>query len=373
MSTLPNLTKTLLLSLSFLLLTGCNNNSQTDTRVNSVSSISSSPIIPSQANLTSPTSGNQITSSQVNSAPSTSSSQTTSPQITVTLEDTKGLKNLVLTVDKTTLNRDENTTVKVIARYEDGTSKDLTDKVEWIVNPKGSVAVTQKTLIAKKDNQTTMQAKLGDMLSNSMNLNITWTVNGHVLPAEPDETLNNSTLLGIDSNSNGVRDDVERWIYETYDEYIPCHYEDYDHIMPDGSIFEASREVCEETAIPYHPIVRATAMQHARAVQIIIQEPKKAKVNKTYKILDAAQDCEITINVSHKKRIYQGKEYQAIQKSSFKEGNGLVAKLFNTGQRARAYSEYNYNLSGGVYRLTTNEEALEQCSQEVKELLQELK
>ena len=33
-------------------------------------------------------------------------------------------------------------------------------------------------------------------------------VNGYLLPPEPDEQLNNATLLGIDSNDNGVRDDV---------------------------------------------------------------------------------------------------------------------------------------------------------------------
>ena len=110
------------------------------------------------------------------------------------------------------------------------------------------------------------------------------------LPPEPDPKINNSTLLGIDSNNNGVRDDVERWIYETYDEYIPCTYEDYDHIMPDGSIFEASRKVCEENPIPYHPIVRAVAMQGARAAQIIIQEPEKAKETKKLLNIQAKLD-----------------------------------------------------------------------------------
>ena len=42
------------------------------------------------------------------------------------------------------------------------------------------------------------------------------TINGHILPPEPDPKINNSTLLGIDSNKNGVRDDVELWIYKNY-------------------------------------------------------------------------------------------------------------------------------------------------------------
>lgn len=37
-------------------------------------------------------------------------------------------------------------------------------------------------------------------------------INGHAVPPEPDPTLNNSTLEGMDVNANGVRDDVERVI-----------------------------------------------------------------------------------------------------------------------------------------------------------------
>jgi hypothetical protein len=42
-------------------------------------------------------------------------------------------------------------------------------------------------------------------------------INGISVPPEPDPTANNATLAGIDSNSNGVRDDVERKIAEKSD------------------------------------------------------------------------------------------------------------------------------------------------------------
>ena len=42
-------------------------------------------------------------------------------------------------------------------------------------------------------------------------------INGFTLPPEPDPVINNSTLLGIDSNNNGVRDDVERVIVKEVD------------------------------------------------------------------------------------------------------------------------------------------------------------
>lgn len=36
------------------------------------------------------------------------------------------------------------------------------------------------------------------------------------LPVEPDSAANNATLAGVDSNQNGIRDDVERAIYFKY-------------------------------------------------------------------------------------------------------------------------------------------------------------
>ncbi len=40
-------------------------------------------------------------------------------------------------------------------------------------------------------------------------------INGYTLPPEPDPKINNATLLGVDSNKNGIRDDVERWVVKT--------------------------------------------------------------------------------------------------------------------------------------------------------------
>lgn len=37
-------------------------------------------------------------------------------------------------------------------------------------------------------------------------------INGQTVPLAPDPAINNSTLVGVDSNKNGVRDDVERLI-----------------------------------------------------------------------------------------------------------------------------------------------------------------
>ena len=66
-------------------------------------------------------------------------------------------------------------------------------------------------------------------------------INGYILPPEPDQEVNNGTLLGVDSNGNGVRDDVEIYITQRFQNFQNAH------------------------------IDRAIAMQYARATQIIIQ------------------------------------------------------------------------------------------------------
>lgn len=46
--------------------------------------------------------------------------------------------------------------------------------------------------------------------NNTNNLPTVEKINGIEVPPAPDKTKNNATLAGVDSNSNGVRDDVER-------------------------------------------------------------------------------------------------------------------------------------------------------------------
>ena len=45
---------------------------------------------------------------------------------------------------------------------------------------------------------------------------LVWNDINGALPPEPDSAENNATLAGVDSNNNGIRDDVERAIYLQY-------------------------------------------------------------------------------------------------------------------------------------------------------------
>ena len=141
-------------------------------------------------------------------------------------------------------------------------------------------------------------------------------INGHKLPPFPDETVNNSSLLGIDSNNNGVRDDVERWIFQEYK----------------------------------HPIVQALAMQNARAFGLILVDPLKAK--ETKKFTDAVMECESYYIHQDSRRLIPKGTYLHKESRPF---------IINTSLRSHAYYQYNEALSGGVYSLGDWDKYKESC------------
>jgi len=150
-------------------------------------------------------------------------------------------------------------------------------------------------------------------------------VNGYVLPPEPNRQVNNSTLLGVDVNDNGVRDDVEIYIVKKYKDH--------------------------------HKIVTEIGFQQARAFQKILDNPLDKELHKG---VQDSQECN----------------------SYFEEGSEafddpiLIDHLINfknmqinTKSRVRAYLEHNRQLSGGVYRLTPLSESKEKCAFDVDALL----
>ncbi|MEA3418342.1 MAG: hypothetical protein U9Q90_02995 [Campylobacterota bacterium] len=235
------------------------------------------------------------------------------------------LLSLSLAIEKTSLNLDENTTLKVVATYEDNKSKDVTEQIEWIITPKDAIKIANTTLTVLKDTGTTIQAKLGSVTSDPVNLSIYWEVNGHKLPPEPDPTVNNATLLGVDVNGNGVRDDAERYIYQRF-----------------------SRD-------PDYPKTKvAIAMQYAKAYQFIIaNDPKNAFDNKSYKKMDYALDCKWYWYDNATKKLNLSSLEGSIAGTKFRLQNKIYdnkfrKKLFNTKLRMKAYFYYNSSLSGHI-------------------------
>jgi hypothetical protein len=105
-------------------------------------------------------------------------------------------------------------------------------------------------------------------------------------------------------------------------------------------------------------------MQGARAAQIIIQHPEKAR--ETDKFFESAYFCSFALSDFKDKsgrELYEGYIF----------GDEFKDIQFNTVMRARAFGKFNYYLSGGVYESPSHEIMLKRCSDEVKALLKDLK
>jgi hypothetical protein len=146
------------------------------------------------------------------------------------------------------------------------------------------------------------------------------TINGHTLPPEPDPKINNSTLLGIDSNNNGVRDDVERWIFITYKDK--------------------------------HPIYVDIALQAGRAWNKVLEDPTKAKEIHSY--VKAPQYCNWYYQVDVQDF---GKTPLITERLDSK----VRSKVLNTYNRKEAYIQYDTLLSGDSYTLPRRSQRKELC------------
>ena len=138
-------------------------------------------------------------------------------------------------------------------------------------------------------------------------------INSYKLPPEPDETLNNSTLLGIDSNNNGVRDDVERWIYETYKDKHPIHID----------------------------IAMQTGRAYKKVLESLLENVEQAE--EVHKISIAPIACKGYYKINAK---YFNKPLLVTESMSISYFQKLY---FNTPHRKIVYNKYSKLLSGGVY------------------------
>jgi len=225
------------------------------------------------------------------------------------------ITKLTLSLPKKEINKDTTIEAKVIATYSNNTTKELTKNIEWVVSKKDALKIKNTKLTAIKDYPTpiTIEAKVKNSLnkivtSNKESLKIYWEVNGHRLPPEPDPKVNNATLLGVDVNKNGVRDDVERKVY--------AHYK--------------------------KAIERAVMMQAFKTAQAMLADPELVKHAREWAVKDVkAMNCDAYL-------------YLNKQKPFIKKMGEIINKWqFNTEERVKKYFKYDRALSGGVYSLGT--------------------
>lgn len=216
-----------------------------------------------------------------------------------------------------------NVLVQVNALYDDNSTKDVTQNVDWSVGDASIITIQDGNVSALKEGKTTLEAAYNG-LSQEQNVTVYKEVNGHILPLEPDKTVNNSTLLGVDANYNGVRDDVERWIYL------------------EMKIYNG-----------YEKIEQAIAMQQAKANQMALVDPANDEVNKA---MTAGMDCWEWYSYSRKLPLNDG---------IMKFGNALDDKCFNTKERLKTYMEYDNTLRGRVFTDTPTLQTKSQCETDI--------
>jgi hypothetical protein len=269
--------------------------SQSDSSINVQSSQSSSVSI--------------VTPVASSSAAVSSSASSSAP-----LTPANPLKTLTLTADTLELAEGNTTSLHVNALYQDGTTRTSNSGLQWHIDDTTKASITGTTLTALKEGTTALHVSQNTITSNTLHVTIYKTINGHRLPPQPDEALNNSTLLGIDTNNNGVRDDVERWIYETYREKHPIHVD--------------------------------IAMQAGRAYKKVLETPEKAK------------EIRAEVNAPFLCGWYYQNDAKYFNQPILiheRIDAPVKSKYFNTKERSDVYWQYDTLLSGDSYPLPKTE------------------
>ncbi|MCH9813496.1 MAG: Ig-like domain-containing protein [Epsilonproteobacteria bacterium] len=229
------------------------------------------------------------------------------------------ITEITLTPEIITLTEGETTPLELTVHYQDSNSTNITENINWIIADESIVSIeTTGVLTALKNGTTLVQAEYHGQSSKLISVTVNAKpeiINGYTLPPEPDPKINNATLLGVDSNANGVRDDVERYVIKRY------------------------------AQDPQYPKTKtAIALQYAWADQKMIENPTKESMQYEDDALDCQfywEDQKTTDMTAHEAIIWSSQH--EIYDTSIKE------TIFNTKERLKQYVRYNTALSGGMY------------------------
>jgi len=253
------------------------------------------------------------------------------------IEIIPAIKNLELNTTQTQLKENAQANLTLKATYTNNTIKDITDNIDWIVEENQTITINNNTIKALKEGTTTLQAKVDNTLSNKITITVYKEISGHRLPPEPDPKVNNATLLGVDVNHNGVRDDVERWII--------IHY----------------------AKDPKYPKTKtAIALQYAWASQKILENPTM----ESRKYIDDALDCQRYWAWKRTQKDTQGMSgFEAgkyYSKLTFLTDPVLKDKIYNT--RARISQKFSFNAALGGHIFDGRNESINNCRTNIDKL-----
>ncbi len=245
------------------------------------------------------------------------------------LDNTADVLLLELLLKRTTLAENESAAVMVIAYFDDNSTEDVTDKVVWSSADSDVAEVEHGKVVAHEEGTTELHATYNSTLEQSVTVEVYKSVDGHRLPPEPDEDLNKETLLGIDVNDNGIRDDVERWIYLEME-------------IQNG----------------YPKIERAIGMQDAKAHQYILSDLEN-KDDKGVDAITASSDCWTWYEY-----IKGSEDIGAERRFSL----AMEDKVYNTKKRLISYSKFNASLSGRIFGTVPTLQTKYQCTFDIDKL-----
>ena len=236
---------------------------------------------------------------------------------------------LQIVTSTTNLNESQSVPVTVTALLDDNTTQDVTDKVRWESSSSSVAEVKHNMIAAKNEGSTKLSATYNDAATATLTINVYKTVDGYRLPHEVDESVNNATLLGIDANNNGIRDDVERWIFL------------------EMKIYNG-----------YEKIERAIAMQDAKGFQMALADPTN-KDDKVNLALSAGSDCWVYYLYSRNIGLDDG---------SLEFDRALKDRVFNTKERLKTYFQYDATLAGRVFTATPTLQTKAMCETDIDKL-----
>jgi hypothetical protein len=158
-------------------------------------------------------------------------------------------------------------------------------------------------------------------------------INGFKLPPKPDKDKNDETLLGIDFNYNGIRDDVERW-----------------------AIMHYSND-------PKYPKTKtAMALQYAWASQKILENP----IPENKKYLDDAIDCQYYW-LDKKTKGLTGFEFGKFSQDHRVFNDPILKdKIYNNRKRIQRYFKFNNTLNGNIF--SARKQSIDNCRINIDEL-----
>jgi len=255
---------------------------------------------------------------------------------TFTVEDNSPkVVNIVLSETNIELNEGNETILSATVNYDDNSTKDITENAVWQIADGSIVSIDNNgSILGLKEGNTTLKAKYEGKVSNTVTVVVYKEINGYRLPPEPDPTLNNATLLGIDSNDNGIRDDVERYIITRY---------------------------AQDPKYPKTKI--AIALQYAWASQKIIENPTM----ESSQFEDDALACE-SYWLDQKTKDLSGFEYGKFSKKHSVFGSYKIKdKIYNTRKRIERKFNYNTALSGNIL-VDKKDDTLDRCKTDIDKL-----